>query len=352
MLAHDAQMCDSWHVVDARRRAESVSKDVMLEIARAYYLEDVPKVRIAEDTGLSRWQVARVLAEAREQGLVTIRVDDPDASSTTLAERLALELGVRQVVVAAPRGQRPGADVEAVAQALADYLSETVRHGETLAFGWSRVIEMMPSRLKSLARCDVIQLAGALTFAGDRVGSVEVIRQVARTAGGVAYPIYAPLVAPNGAIAASLMESPEIADVMARAIRADHAVVGIGNWTQEGSTILPLLPADVVRTIAAAGAAAIISGRVMDDDGQPLASGVNVDERIVGITLEQLRAIPSIIATCVGAHRPDAVRAAIRAGLVDVLIVDEMLARVLAQPHDGAAGARPSSEPPRTTLQR
>lgn len=315
-------------MVDARRRAETVGRAVMLEVARAYYLEDRSKVQIAEDTGLSRWQVARVLTEARERGLVTIRVEDA-LGADELAERLAGALGVRQVVIATPRSQERDADVEAVAQALADHLGEAIRPGETLAFGWSRVIELMPSRLQRLPRCDVVQLAGALTFAGDRVGSVEVIRQVARTAGGMAYPVYAPLVAPNGHIAASLLASPEIADVMTRAVRADHAVIGIGNWTHEGSTILPLLPTDVVRAIAAAGAAAVISGRVMDADGRPLSADVGVDERIVGLDLAQLRSIPTIIATCVGAHRPDAVRAAVRAGLVDVLIVDEGLGRAL-----------------------
>lgn len=299
----------------------------MLEVAKAYYLEDRSKVQIAEDTGLSRWQVARVLNDAREEGLVTIRVADEDAPQGGPAGELRQALGVRHAVVAPGRALRPDAGVAAVAQALATYLGEEVRPGESVAIGWSRVIEAMPAKLQRLAPCDVVQLAGALTFSGDRVGSVEVIRQVARTAGGTAYPVYAPLVAPTGDIAASLLAAPEIADVMKRAARADHAVIGIGTWTKEGSSILPLLPADLVRRTAAAGAAAVISGRVMDDDGRPL--DVGVDERIVGLTLGQLRSVPSIVGTCVGAHRAGAVRSAIRAGLIDVLIVDESLARAL-----------------------
>lgn len=299
----------------------------MLEVARAYYLEDRSKVQIAEETGLSRWQVARVLNDAREQGVVTIHVQDEDESGGGLAGRLQQALGVRHAVVAPGRALRPDAGVEAVAQALATYLGETVGPGESLAIGWSRVVEAMPARLQRLAPCDVVQLAGALTFTGDRVGSVEVIRQVARAAGGTAYPVYAPLVAPTGDIAASLLSSPEIADVMQRAVRADHAVVGIGTWTKEGSSILPLLPADLAKRTADAGAAAVISGRVMDDEGRPL--DVGVDERIVGPTLGQLRTVTNIIGTCFGAHRVDAVRAAVRGGLVDVLIVDESLARAL-----------------------
>lgn len=301
----------------------------MLEVAKAYYIEDRSKVQIAEETGLSRWQVARVLNDAREEGLVTIQVADEETPRGGLAERLQQALGLRRAVVAPARALRPDAGVDAVAQALATYLGESVAPGESLAIGWSRAIEAMPARLQRLAPCDVVQLAGALTFSGDRVGSVEVIRQVARTAGGTAYPVYAPLVAPTGDIATSLLSAPEIADVMKRAEHADHAVVGIGTWTKEGSSILPLLPADLVRRTADAGAAAVVSGRVMDDAGRPL--DVGVDGRIVGLTLAQLRSVPNIIGTCVGAHRADAVRSAVRSGLVDVLIVDESLATALLQ---------------------
>ena len=110
---------------------------------------------------------------------------------------------------------------------------------------------------------------------------------------------------------------------MERATQADHAVVGIGTWTPEGSSILPILPQELAEATADAGAVAVVSGRVLDAEGRPL--DVGVDERIVGLTLGQLRSIPTIIGTCFGAHRADAVRAAVRAGVIDVLVVDEPL---------------------------
>lgn len=300
----------------------------MLEVARAYYLHDRSKVDIAQETGLSRWQVARVLTDARESGVVTIRVEDTDPSGTGLAAQVEATLGVpRVIVVDRGRGAPPFPGIDAVAHGLADYLSVTVRPGESLGIVWSRIVEALPEKLQQLAPCDVVQLAGALTFPGDRVGSVEVIRQVARIAEGTAHPIYAPLVAPSGDIASALMRAPEIAGVMVRAARVDHAVVGIGTWTREGSSILPLLPGDLVTSTAEAGATAVISGRVIDAAGQPIDVGVG--ERIVGLTLDQLRAIPNVIGACAGAHRADAVRAAVQGGLVDVLIIDEPLAEAL-----------------------
>ena len=321
-------MCNSDGVVDARRRTEAIDRPLVLEVARAYYLHDRSKVDIARETGLSRWQVARVLTEARESGIVTIRVEDTEPTGRGLATRVEETLDLRRaIVIPRGRGVPPFPGIDAVAQGLADYLSETVRPGQALGIVWSRIVETLPEKLQQLAPCDVVQLAGALTFPGDRVGSVEVIRQVARIAEGTAHPIYAPLVAPSGDIATALLRAPEIAGVMARADRVDHAVVGIGTWTREGSSILPLLPRDLVTSTAEAGASAVVSGRVIDDSGDPIDVGVG--ELIVGLTLDQLRAIPNVIGACAGAHRADAVRAAVRGGLIDVLIVDEPLAEAL-----------------------
>lgn len=315
-------------MVDMRRRGEAVPGELVLDIARAYYVQDRSKVQIAADTGLSRWQIARVLDDARARGLVQIRVGDPGATDDALGEALAAALGIqRAVVVGESRGLRLDPTADTMGQALADHLTEIVRPGDRVGLAWSRVIEAMPSHLVRLAPCDVVQLAGALSFAGDRLGSVEVIRQVARVAGGTAYPIYAPLVAANGEIARSLMESPDIDGVLDRARNLDVAVVGIGTWTREGSSILPLLPPEIVQRTEEAGAAGVVSGRVFDAEGARLDAGA--DARIVGVTLADLEAVPNVIATCTGAHRAGAVAAAVQGGLVDTLVVDEPLAREL-----------------------
>lgn len=315
-------------MVDGRRRDETVPGELVLEVARAYHLHDRSKVQIAADTGLSRWQVARVLDDARASGLVQIHVGDPGTTDDTIGARLAERLGIdHAVVVGRSRGLGLEPTPDTVGQALAELLTGLVRPGDRLGMAWSRVIEAVPAHLGRLAPCDVVQLAGALTFSGDRLGSVEVIRQVARVAGGTAYPVYAPLIAANGETARSLMDSPEIGDVLERARHLDVAVVGIGTWTREGSSILPLLPQEIAVATELAGAAGVVIGRVYDADGAALDAGA--DERIVGVTLADLVAVPHVVATSTGAHRADAVRAAVRGGFVRTLVVDEPLAHAL-----------------------
>src|ERR671927_346283 len=57
-------------------------------VARRYYVEDASKVEIAEEYGLSRFQVARLLDRARASGLVTITISAPGALDVDLSDRL------------------------------------------------------------------------------------------------------------------------------------------------------------------------------------------------------------------------------------------------------------------------
>src|SRR5437667_12034830 len=80
------------------------SEDTRLavHIARQYFLEDKSKVAIADELGLSRFKVARLLDRARSEGIVTIKIANPDQFDRELAARLESDLGVPNVLVTGP----------------------------------------------------------------------------------------------------------------------------------------------------------------------------------------------------------------------------------------------------------
>jgi DNA-binding transcriptional regulator LsrR (DeoR family) len=64
-------------------------------IARRYYLEGRTRIQIAEEFGLSRFKVTRMLDEAIESGMVEIKIHSPGSIdvglSTALQKRCGLE---------------------------------------------------------------------------------------------------------------------------------------------------------------------------------------------------------------------------------------------------------------------
>jgi DNA-binding transcriptional regulator LsrR (DeoR family) len=316
-------------MAEKKKRPRHTGAELM-EVARAYYLDDLSKTQIAERYELSRWQVARMLEDSKRLGYVQIHIGDPEQSNDLLSQDLAAALDIEHAVVVGRTrelGLEPTQD--SVAAALAATLSATVRPGMKVGFAWSRVIEFMPRHLERLAPCDVVQLGGALSYSGDRLGSVEVIRQVAHVAGGTAYPLYAPLVADDDKSAAAFSRQPAIAECLRRADDVDLAVISVGAWTPEGSAVHSLLASDEADRIAQEGGCGDVSGHVFDKDGNMIAPGLS--DRIIGISADRLRSLPDTIATSYGQHRATATIAAVRAGFVHTLIVDEPLAQAILQ---------------------
>lgn len=302
----------------------------MLRVASAHYLADRSMLQIAEDEGISRFQVARLLKFARESGIVEIRVHDEANEDPVLAERLAHALGIpRCIVVGRSRTLGMLPTMESISAAVARELARVARPGQRVGLTWSRVIEMLPDHVKELAPVDVVQLAGALSFEGDRRGSVEVTRLVAKAAGGTAYPFYAPLWIDDVRTAESLRTQPDVARCLELIADLDVAVVSVGHWSARGSAVFPLLPEDLAESIREEGCIGEMSGRLLRRDGSTFSSPI--EDQIVGITADQLRRVPVKIASTYGEYRAEATIAGVRAGFVDTLVLDEPQALQILQ---------------------
>jgi DNA-binding transcriptional regulator LsrR (DeoR family) len=86
---------------------------------------------------------------------------------------------------------------------------------------------------------------------------------------------------------------------------------------RDSGNALPDADQEVLRT---SGAVGDICQRFFDASGDPVRSPV--DERVVGITPDQLRRIPRRVAIAGGVRKHPAIRAALLGGWVNVLITD------------------------------
>src|SRR3954449_116031 len=199
-------------------------------VARRYYIEGASKSEIAQEFGLSRFKVARVLDQARSSGLVRIELHYEGEIDLDLSVRLASHLGLRRCLVV----DAPEEDVlqlrTALGRVAAGLLSETVDRSDVLGLAWSRTLRAMSSSLVGLAPCPVVQLTGALSLPDVDEGSIELVREVARLAGGPAFCFYAPMIVPNAGTARSLRAQPEVARAMERVSDVTTSVRSSGVW--------------------------------------------------------------------------------------------------------------------------
>ena len=303
-------------------------------VARRYYVEDASKVEIAEEYGLSRFQVARLLDRARTSGLVTITISAPGAIDVDLSGRLQRAYGLQHVVVIDTPEKDPTALRRDLGKAAAALLTEIVTANDVLGLAWSRSVSAMTNALTHLLPVPVIQLTGALARPDVEDSSVDLVRRVGRTFGGPAYFFYAPTIVPDAATASALRRVPEVARTLRQFGSVTKAVVGIGLWAPTESTVYDATEEDVRDALHHRGVRGEIAGAIVDGAGHPVET--DLPERMICPSADQLRAIPEVLAIAYNRVRSPAVKAAVRGGLVDSLVTHASLARTLLEDAEDA----------------
>ena len=306
-------------------------------VARRYYFEGASKSEIATELGLSRFKVARMLDRARATGLVRIELHYEGEIDLDLSVALGARYGLRRCLVidsdpdpdAASSADRDALLRADLGRAAGGLLTEIVEPDDVLGLAWSRTTMAMRSGLSGLAPCAVVQLTGAISREDVDESSIELVRDVARIAGGPAFCFYAPMIVPDSGTARALREQPEVACAMARFSDLTKAVVAIGAWAPGQSTVADAVSEQERRRDEQLGVRAELGGIQLDADGQVV--NTELSERIICIGADALRAVPEIVAIAYGDAKAPAVRAAIRGEFVSTLVTHASLARELLE---------------------
>jgi DNA-binding transcriptional regulator LsrR (DeoR family) len=296
-------------------------------VARRYYFDGLSKSDIADELGVSRFKVARLLEHARSSGLVRIELHYEGEIDLDLSVRLGTHLHLRRcLVIDSPEDDALLLRTN-LGRVAAGLLTEIIQSDDVLGLAWSRTLMAMRSSLTSLAPCAVVQLNGALSRPDVDESSIELVRDVARIANGPAFCFYAPMIVPDADTAKSLRAQPEVARAMGHFGQLTKAIVSIGAWEPRQSTVADALSSHEYAKDLRLGATAEVCGLQLDAQGQPLQT--TLSERIIGIDPDRLRAVPEIIATAYGDSKAQAVLAAVRGGFATSLITHASLAHKL-----------------------
>ena len=106
-------------------------------------------------------------------------------------------------------------------------------------------------------------------------------------------------------------------------------MVGLGSWTAGQSTLYDAMDEKAREQLRRRGVVADISGVFVSADGGPVQS--RVTDRVIAISAAQMDAIDEVIAIPYGLGKVDAVRAAVRSGLVNGIVTHSPLAKALLE---------------------
>lgn len=300
----------------------------LIEVAHLYYEEGLSQQEIADRLGVSRSLIALYIKKAREQGIVQIQIRDPQNAFQNLALKLQERYSLKYADVVSSAHLSSLLTRRALGNAAAQYLDRNLQDGDVLGLAWGRTIMEVVNLLApgKPRRIEVVPLLGESSHTGSYTQLNQIVLQAARCFSGTPYFLPVPMLVGSKELRDALLQDPSTREVSSRWERITYACVGVGAVPPaEGQVVY--IGQENLSDLIEQEAVGDVCARYFNQQGQFLDTEFN--DRLLGISLEQLHHARNVIAVAVGIEKAKAVRGALSANLITHLFVDEALAEIL-----------------------
>lgn len=315
-----------------RKRVEPVDRDgarLTNEVLTQYYGGKLTQAQIAGRLGVSAPKVNRLLRQARKQGLIEVTIRTPFQHLFDLEARLRAVYDIKEVLVipAVPEGVNDM--LYTLGWTTANYLLDHLHDGDIIGIGGGTAVHATVQALKPTRTYDVkvVPILGAVQ--GQVTTDVNYLAtELAQRLGGKAYQVHAPAFVETREERDAIMDLRPVKEILDIARRANIALLGVGTVDYEASRFVQFTALSeedmkyIEKTCKGVGE---VGAYVYDVEGNPVAH--EYAERVVGITLAELRRIPLRIAAAATTAKALPLYGALRGGYLHALITDEPAAR-------------------------
>jgi DNA-binding transcriptional regulator LsrR (DeoR family) len=308
---------------------------LLAKVSRLYYEQQFSEAEIAVRLHLSRPKVSRLLKDARQAGIVQIMIVPPPGIHTALETELEQVFQLQEaIVVEAGEPYHPDLSARSLGVAAARHLQESLQPGEVIGISWGKTLSWMVSAIRPqpTPRAKIVQIIGGLGQPTANVHATDLSRRLAGALGCELALLPAPGIMDSRQSKEAVLSDSHIQHALSLFKDITVAYVGIGAPTPDSVLVRDgsIITRAEIDQLVALGAVGDIALRFFDAQGDPLRS--ELDERVIGITLDELRHVDRVVGVAGGPGKLAAVRGALLGGYIDVLITDQRMARLLLEP--------------------
>ena len=297
-----------------------------------YYFEELSQYQIAEQLGLSTTKVNRLLKQAKQQGMVEIVLRTPFQTIFNLEQQFQKVTGIKKAIIVPGLAESPEATYQQIGRAAANYLLEQIRDGDTICLGGGNGVRSVVQNVGEPGNAANLRVVPAL---GGVQGRYEtdvnnLAAELAQRIGAQSYALHAPAITDSAEERENLVQLRQVKEVLDIARNAQIAIFGIGAIRPETASFFQftsLRNDEAKQLISEEQNSGEILAHILDSSGQ--LSNPAYEQRVVGLGLQELDAIPLSIGIATSEQKVMPVIASIRGGHVKVLVTDEKTARAV-----------------------
>lgn len=326
-----AQDTDSQTLATEPQAAGNRTRRMRLRAAWMYFIEEMTQNEIAQQLGVGRVTVVRLLSDARERHEIRFSIESDLSECVRLERQLERRFGLREAIVVPFSGSDDADPARAIGAATGFFLSDHVRAGMKIGVGWGRTLweSLRYVHESPIADVSVVSLLGGITWV-KKFNPSEFAWRLANLFQAECYLLPAPAIVDTPQTRRALLDHCGIGEGLERARSLDAAIFSVGNLEPTGTSYRDgFVPDELRREMIRIGAVGEVLFHYFDAKGQLIQHPIQ--ERIMAAPVESLRGVPERILVSGGLDKVDALLGAIRLMKPTVLITDEAAAARLLE---------------------
>ncbi len=303
---------------------------LIARVAQMYHLEGMRQAEIAVTMHMSQATVSRMLKRAEVEGIIRTTVIPPPGTFADLETALRERYSLTEAIVIDCSEDRDGAIMARIGEAAAHFLEVTLQQDEIIGVSsWSQTILKMVDNIHPLKNGKakyIVQILGGMGEAPAQAHATQLTARLAKLTGGEPRLLLVQGITSSREAKLVMLADPFVRGTMDLFGRLSLAIIGIG--AVEPSELLAgsgnVFSRQEMAMLQEAGAVGEISFRFYDRDGKPVETPLN--ERVIGITLEELKKTRRVMALAGGESKTQAIAGALRMGIINILVTDKFTA--------------------------
>lgn len=301
--------------------------NILATVANLYYNAELTQNQIAQRLYTSRSKISRMLKEARELGIVEINIREPWERNLDYEQTLKDKYHLKNVRVVMMKDMDREGGLQKLAESAAYYLDSIVKQGMVVGISWGntlyRIVKYIGTNNKKNIPITVVPIMGAANTRTPEKDAMDLAKGLASAYGGKYQYIYAPLFVKNKELKNSLIQEDDIKNVLDLSKHADVMLTSVGSIQSKSWN--NYLSERTLERLEEKGAVGHIAGHFYDIMGNEIET--NLSERMIGVEIDDIRSCADLICVAYGESKAEALLGALRANLVNTLILDEKCAK-------------------------
>lgn len=320
-------------------KSEVYSQSVWMamKVATLYYIDGLSGKEIASALNISPSTVSRLLTKSKSQNIISFRLNEPYRDCLQLADRIRTFYRLREtIVVPIPDNSNADAARHAVALEGARYVQRIIDNNDIFGIAWGRTMNYLIQVLNPCLKINnsFVTLHGSVSHCQYSYDVKNLVSRIAMACGGKQFYFNTDALTNSPEELQEILNQEQNRVIKSLFQEITVSITGCGSLYPEMDS--PLLARDYhyltsgqYKELQNAGVYGDILLRFFDENGQECDTSLK--NRTLSIDFEEYKRIPTKIVVAADEKKAYTIRAILRGGLADVIIMDYALAKKLLE---------------------